>query len=200
LGIEKRRHKRVLKRLHVRYGEGDLAKTSILGDISAGGCFIISNTLPTLGARIQVQVFVDQKRSIHFEAVVQRHKQVPPNMRSVDKSGFGVRFLLPEELIGELVPQESGKGKFSIRYPTPADLQKAYAAELKHGGIFIRTEQKLARDAAVAVAIQVGTQSFEVQGTVIQVFDGSAPGGVKGLAVRIADPASLAKSLEPLLK
>ena len=77
---EKRRHRRLNRRLSVRYGEHELTHTAFTTDLSTGGCFITSARLPPLHTRLHVQLLLGEGKSLFFEAEVRRHKQVPTGL------------------------------------------------------------------------------------------------------------------------
>lgn len=120
----KKRPKRYPRRLTVRYGDKELDRTGFTSDISVTGVFIIAQNLPPpVGARIHLQLILDNARSIFVECVVRRHKLPPAELRGLERTGFAVRFLTPEELFPELVPAAERTQQFAmpaLDAPTPA--------------------------------------------------------------------------------
>jgi hypothetical protein len=106
--VEKRRGRRVGRRLIVRFGEREFENTGFSQDVSVSGMFIISTFLPNIGARVHIQVEVARGRYVHFEGVVTRQKRVPLALQRSGKGGFGVRLLSTTELVAEVVGQGAG--------------------------------------------------------------------------------------------
>src|SRR5262249_17782196 len=104
---ERRQHKRFKRRYMVRYGERELTHSGFNFDVSRGGCFIVSPYRPPLDANLHVQIFLEPETSVYFEAQVRRHKVVPPELRSVEKGGFGVRFLRPDEILANILVESA---------------------------------------------------------------------------------------------
>lgn len=181
----RRKNARIRRRLKVQYGERDLLSVGFTKDISVYGVFIVGQAIPPLDRRIHLQVFLDQQNTAFFEGSVRRHQQVPPNLRHVEKGGFGVRFLLPEEILAGLTKPGDG---FELVYDTPQDFQRAFSAELRHGGVFVRTERKLPRDSKVilSVSLPYAGKTLDFEATVIHCQEGDA---VRGLGLMFIEPA-----------
>jgi len=197
---DKRKHRRIRKRLRVNYGERDLSRTGITADVSEGGMFILTNSLEPLDTRLHMQLHVDARTTVFFETVVAWHRNVPPELRSssAEGRGFGVRFLSPSEVVASLLPRP--EGPLTVRYATREALYRAYQAELRMGGVFIPTERALQRDAQVSVAFELEfiQQRLEFPATVLHV-SGAQSSGVKGVAVAFREPAVVSQSFLPLL-
>jgi len=196
---DKRKHRRVRKRLRVNYGERDFSRTGITADVSEGGIFILTNSLEPLDTRLHVQLHIDARTVAYFETVVAWHRNVPPELRGTsDGRGFGVRFLPAAEVVASLLPRP--EGPLTVRYPTREALHRAYQAELRMGGVFIPTERALERDAQVAVAFELEflQKRLEFPATVLHV-SGAQAGGVKGVAVAFREPTAVSQSFLPLL-
>ena len=167
-------------------------------DVSPDGAFIAAGTLPPIGRRIHLQIQVSPVRTVFFEGVVRRHKQVPPTLRSVEPAGFGLSFLSPRELFEELVPTSAvpALNCFEVRFTDAAQFRNSWVNELARGGLFLRTERQLPRDAEVRVTLflEFAGKDFEFVGKVVQAV--SAP--VHGLAVGFADPTAVRAALGPI--
>jgi Tfp pilus assembly protein PilZ len=200
---EKRRAKRFARRLLIRFGEQDLSKTGFVSDISQGGVFVAADTVPNVGARIHLQIELSPTQSVYAEGVVRRQKLVPPKFRSMEKSGFGVRFLDPEELVAEIVPQlraetlAAAEERFAVSFATIEMLRTAYERELKHGGVFLRTDRVLPRDAPAMITLELAFagQRFEIAAKVLQIVEGTT----KGLGFVFDDRTKIAVALAPFL-
>lgn len=200
---DKRRNKRFARRLVIRFGESDLSRMGFASDISTSGVFVMCDVLPPIGARLHLQIELSPAKSVYAEAVVRRHKLVPPKFRAIDKSGFGVRFLDPAELVGEVVPQlradalAAADQRFSVSFTSLDALRTAFDRELRHGGVFLRTERVLERDAAATVQIELvyAGQRMEFPARVVQVVESA----VRGLGFAFDDRAAVALALAPYL-
>jgi len=196
--MEKRHRKRVPKRLNVRFGEAELTSTGFTRDISPDGAFIAAGILPAIGKRVHLQVLVSATRSLFFEGVVRRHKMVPPSLRTVEAAGFGVAFLSPRELFEELVPASAVPvgNRFEVHFTDLAHFRQSWTSELSHGGLFVRTDRELPRDAEVKITLflDFAGRDFEFPAKVVQVMAAS----VKGLAVSFVDPTSVRAGLGPI--
>src|SRR4051812_35006063 len=113
---EKRQHRRSRRRLSVKYGEKDFSLSGFTGDISRGGLFIVAARLMALDTRLHLQLFLDPSRFLVLEAEVRRHKIIPSELRTIERQGFGVRFLHPGEVVKEALG-DGGLG-FELHYGT----------------------------------------------------------------------------------
>jgi hypothetical protein len=113
---EKRRSKRHGRRLKVRFGEAGTTGFPYQGltnDVSSTGLFVVSSQTPRPGTRVHLEVMMQGERPLFVEGVVARLVIVPPELRQIMKAGFGIRYLLGNEVMGELVP--------SLSAPRPDD-------------------------------------------------------------------------------
>lgn len=200
---EKRRSKRFARRLVVRFGESELSRTGFVSDISTSGVFVTCDVLPAIGARLHLQIELSPANSVFAEAVVRRHKLVPPKYRAIEKSGFGVRFLDPAEIVAEVVPQlrtetlAAADQRFSVSFANADALRTAFDRELRHGGIFLRTERILPRDSSATVMLELAFagRRLEFPVRVVQIVEGS----VRGLGFLFDDRAAVTTALAPYL-
>jgi Tfp pilus assembly protein PilZ len=193
---DKRRHRRFKKRLMVTYSEKDTPRSAYTSDVSKGGCFVVTPTLPPLDTRIRLQIHVSPTQSVVIESTVRRHKSVPPELRTIQKAGFGARFLSPEELVAEVL---GDKNHFELRYTTPEELKQAYHAELKFGAVFVPTEAQLSRDSEVTVDLNLAfaTRVIELNSVVLQVILPTGASSRRGVAVQFTDRTELEAALKP---
>jgi type IV pilus assembly protein PilZ len=199
---EKRRHRRYSKRLKVDWGEQDFANQGVTHDISKSGAFVISGKLPRIGQTVHIKITGDAGKWFACEGVVRWAKEIPPQLRQVQRGGFGVRFMLPDELVEALIPHLKSEQIFEVAYKTPQELHHAYKVELRHGGIFVRTDKVLALQQEVSVEFQLefAQRTIEAAGKVMQVMPASAVGStVAGLAIVFVDPGQLLRRLEDYL-
>jgi len=196
---ERRQHKRFKRRFMVRYGERELTHSGFTFDVSRSGAFVVSPFRPALDSHLHIQIFIDKETSVYFEATVRRHKVIPPELRSVDKGGFGVRFLMPDEVLANVLV-ESGS-RLEIRYATLEDLKRAYEKEFKHGGVFVATDREFVRgaDAILIVELDFARKAFEFDATVVHVWLDLTQPGPRGVGLVFKDPKEFADNLQPFL-
>jgi len=109
--MERRIHRRLPRRIELRFWRPSEPQvhTGYTSNISKSGFFLGSATALMPGERLRLEI-VDRENGFFAEGRVARVHRVALALRHVDQPGVGVRFLLPEELIEELVPlaQQSG--------------------------------------------------------------------------------------------
>lgn len=189
--MERRRHKRYVKRVKVRFGDGDLSSNGFTANVSEGGLFIVATPSVKVGQRLHVQ-FDLAPRPDYTEVVVARLALVPPELRSAIKGGFGVRYLTPRELMADLVPSAGGARTHTIAYETAWALAQAYDKELRRGGVFLWSEQAETVDAVLPVEFDLvwANQAVQLNAKVVTVVPG--PDGRHGLALMFVDGPSAA--------
>jgi Tfp pilus assembly protein PilZ len=198
---ERRGQKRFKRRFMVRYGERELSHSGFTSDVSRGGAFIVSPYRPPLDSHLHVQIFLDKEMSVYFEATVRRHKIVPPELRSVDKGGFGIRFLLPDEVLANILV-ESGD-HLEVGYATPADLKHAYEKEFRHGGVFVATDRDFERgtDVILAVRLDFAARTFELDTSVVHVWlNAAGQPGPRGVGLVFKDKKEFEEAITPYLR
>jgi Tfp pilus assembly protein PilZ len=195
--MERRRLKRFHRRLTVRYGERDLSRSGMTHDISASGVFVVAQGLPPLDTRLHLQISTSPERFAYFEGVVRRHKVLPVALRQIDHGGFGVQFLQPGELVGELVPLASTGGGLEVVFESVEHLRRAVETEIRFGGVFIPTTAPYARDMPVTVelCLAFARRRFTFPAKVVQVISANA----RGIAVAFDQKQEVERTLEPFL-
>jgi hypothetical protein len=140
--MEKRRNKRYPRRFKVRFGDKvPLAHSGLTADVSIGGMFVVTALPPPLGARLGAEVMMDDGRLLRFEGMVARQTIVSPELRTIMKGGFGLRFLTYAELLGEMVPHLRDKSRFVLTLPTAEKFKSSWDKELSRGGTFLVMEK-----------------------------------------------------------
>lgn len=199
---ERRRFKRFSKRYTVRFGEKDLTFSGFTVDISSGGLFIVSAQLPPLDTRLLVQVLLDEKRPpVFLVGVVQRHKMVPPELRTLAKNGFGFRVLRPEEQLRPLIPalpQESDA--LQCLFETVGQFKSIWDTELRHGGVFVRSDRTFTPHQEVKLQMQLAFAQTQLEVPCRVVHIAGAEGGPKGVGVLFSDPAGIRDVLSRFAK
>lgn len=125
--MERRREKRWPRVLDVRFWKpGDEAnvRRAVAANISRGGIFIRTSAVVPSNTRVRVEV-IHARHGFVCEGVVVRALRSPAHLQSVRPSGMGVRFLSPEELVEELLPEVASverPGEAEADAATPADV------------------------------------------------------------------------------
>lgn len=137
--MERRIHRRFARRIELRYwrpGETH-GHTAYTTNISKSGLFLSSATALAPGERLRLEV-IDREAGFFAEGRVARVHRVSLALRQVEQQGFGVRFLLPEELVEGLVPLARQSGPAtpgeSPSKPEPGAAGDAPAAAEPAGG------------------------------------------------------------------
>jgi Tfp pilus assembly protein PilZ len=137
--MERRIHRRFARRIELRYwrpGE-TLGHTAYTTNISKSGLFLSSATALTPGERLRLEI-IDREAGFFVEGRVARLHRVALALRQVEQQGAGVRFLLPEELVENLVPlaRQSGPATQGGRpvQPGPAPDVDGWTDEALPGG------------------------------------------------------------------
>lgn len=194
---ERRAQKRFKRRFMVRYGEKELAHSGFTADISSGGAFIVAPYRPALDSYVHLHLFKDKENSVYLETTVRRHKIVPPELRTLEKGGFGVRFRRPDEVLAGIL-FESG-ARLEVAYASQPDFKSAYEKEFRHGGVFIPTEVRVERgiDVIVAIRLDFAGKVFEFDASVVQIF---ADPGMKGIGVVFKERKDVEDTITPFLQ
>lgn len=172
---EKRSHRRYKRRLAVKYGEKDLTSSGFTSDVSIGGLFITTRQVPRLDARLHLQLFLETNSCLYFEGIVRRQKLVPPELSTLERGGFGVRFLTPREALR----QSLGAGtRLELHFNDVEQLKAAYEGELRLGGAFVPTAARLARNTQLTLELCLdwSHEVFELESTVVNSQDTPTPG------------------------
>ncbi|MBK7863836.1 MAG: PilZ domain-containing protein [Archangiaceae bacterium] len=196
--MEKRRHRRYARRFRVRYGERTLQHSGFTSDVSATGMFVVTSPVPKLGTRLHVEVSLDNDRQLYFEGMVARMTLVAPELRSVMKGGFGLRFLTGAELMAEMVPHLRDPKRLVLSYPTPEALADAYERELRRGGAFVWSEREHPVNSIVTVELdaQFAGRQLAFECRVVHVV--TEPGRF-GLALMFLDAGAAVSAVGGLL-
>lgn len=87
--MERRRNKRIIKRLAVDFGTDDLKHTGITNDISKTGLFIKTSKIYSPGSILKINLLIPHNGSAVFTGKVVRSYKHPPYL-SFAKNGVGV--------------------------------------------------------------------------------------------------------------
>lgn len=199
---EKRRERRFRKRLRVELVYGTPAEKRYRGftrDVSMNGAFACASVLPPLGQRLRL-VFLDGEVSRELDCEVVRHVLVPAELRAVARHGFGLRFLsgaMPQ-LVEEAAKADAAEPAFfHRRFAAAEQLQLAYDAELKHGGVVVTSNHALALHESIEVTLIFDwlRRSEQLKVSVVQCIPDGNRFKVMGV---LSDPAR-GKALSKLL-
>ncbi len=159
--MEKRRSKRHARRLKVKFGEkgtSTFPHSGLTNDVSASGLFVVTSQKPKLGSRLHLEVTLPGELPLFLEGVVMRQVLVPPELRQVVKSGFGIRYLLSSELMAELVPAMTSPVKedpFLLTFAEEDAWRDAVDKEFKRGGLFVWARKTVAQNMIVTVTFDL---------------------------------------------
>lgn len=198
---ERRRHKRYGKRYTVRFGEKELTHSGFTVDVSLEGLFIVSSTLPPIFTRLLVQIHNSDagKPPTFLVGVVQRHKVVPPELRTLAKNGFGIRVLKPEELLKGMLPtgidQADPRAPLQCVFSTPEEFKRSWDTEIRHGAIFIRTNRTFAANQDVRLQLQMPFANAELEFSCRVMHIGAGQAGLRGIGVVFSDIATARDAL-----
>jgi hypothetical protein len=197
--VERRKHKRYNKRLKLAFGEKDFSGGGFSGNVSASGLFIIASTLVKVGQRMHVQLEVEAGKLIFCEVVVARIHQVPPELRTVVKGGFGVRYLTQREMLHELMPNIGALAAKVMSFDTAWKLAEVYEKELKRGGVFIWSDNAVAVDSVIPIEFELGyaNHTITLNAKVVTVVPN--PDGKFGLACMFMEGPAASAQFAPYL-
>ena len=130
----------------MKFGVDDLSQSATTSDVSATGCFIIHTRPPPLHKRIHLQIYVEGEKFVLYEATVRRVKEVPPELRQIERNGFGVQFLPPEDLLSEVLPHLGSAQQLFLSVANGVELKRLFNQEIRSGGLFVRSDKKVPRD------------------------------------------------------
>jgi hypothetical protein len=91
---ERRAHERVYRQVPVRFDAGDGERTAFANDISEGGLHLVTNEVTRVGARLRIEVELDEESTQH-ECEVMWAIRVPEHLTESMVYGMGLRFLHP---------------------------------------------------------------------------------------------------------
>lgn len=150
---EKRRSRRFSRRLKVRFGEKSrpFSHTGLTNDISASGMFISTSARMVPGTRLHVEVTTAEGVILYCEGVVARQVVVPPELRTLMRPGFGLRFLTGTEVMSELVPSLRDQTRLQVVFESLEGFRDAWERELQRGGAFLWAEKAYPLNSIVTV-------------------------------------------------
>jgi Tfp pilus assembly protein PilZ len=197
--MEKRKSKRHAKRLKVQFGEKGTTTfphSGLTNDVSATGLFVVTGQKPKPGTRLHLEVTLPGELPLFIEGVVTRQVLVPPELRQVVKSGFGVRYLHGSELMAELVPAMTSALKedpFLLSFEDEAVWRAAVEKDFRRGGLFLWTKQSVAQNMIVTVTFDLIFLNRQLAFEARVVHTNPGPDGRFGVAMMFVDaPAAIA--------
>ena len=202
---EKRRSKRHARRLKVRFGDTGTVgfpHSGLTNDVSATGLFVVSGQSPKPGTRVHLEVTMPGEKPLFIEGVVARQVIVPPELRQVVRTGFGVRYLPGTELMAELVPALQVVRKddpFCLSFTEFTDWRDAVEKEFKRGGAFVWSPKPVLQNTIITVTFDLRflERQLAFEARVVHVMPG--PDGRHGVALMFVDPAGAASALSATL-
>ena len=199
---EKRKARRFSRRLKVRFGEQNRAfvHSGLTNDISATGMFISTTAAVKPGTRLHVEVTTADEGLVFFEGVVARQVVVPPELRTLMRPGFGLRFLSGTELMSELIPSLKDQTHLQVVFDTVESLRDAWERELKRGGAFLWAEKAYALNTIVTVEFDFlfANRRLAFESRVVHVVPEQQ--GKHGMAFMFLDVNNATAALSALLQ
>jgi len=116
--MDRRAHPRYPRRLEVRFWrQGDTqGHMGFTTNVSKAGVFVGTGHSLEPGERIRLEIAANERGFVAEGRVVRVHR-VALALRQVEQPGVGIRFLLPEELIADVLP--AGHGAATSGRATP---------------------------------------------------------------------------------
>lgn len=199
---EKRRARRFARRLKVRFGEKGkpFAQTGLTNDISATGMFISTTAAIKPGTRLHVEVTTAEETLIFFEGVVARQVVVPPELRTLMRPGFGLRFLTGTEVMSELIPSLKDQTHLQVVFDSLEAFRDAWERELKRGGAFLWADKAYPLNSIVTVEFDFlfARRRLAFESRVVHVVPDQQ--GRHGMAFMFLDVAGATAALSTLLQ
>lgn len=161
--MEKRKAKRHARRLRVRFGDSKAEGFPFGGltnDVSSTGMFVVTSHSSAPGSRLHFEVLLADQRPLYLEGVVARRVLVPPELRSVVRTGIGVRFLGGPELMGEFVPTMRSASPiksdpFKLTFRTPSEWKAAFEQDFRLGSANVVSEERVAPNTIVTLTLDL---------------------------------------------
>ncbi|HEY1086270.1 MAG TPA: PilZ domain-containing protein [Archangium sp.] len=163
--MEKRKAKRQAKRLRVRFGDSrreGFPFTGLTNDVSSTGMFVMTSHGQRPGTRLHFEVSLPDQRPLFVEGVVARQVLVPPELRTVVRTGMGVRFLAGPELFGEIVPALKStapalpkEDPFFLTFKTEAEWKRAWETDFKLGAASVVMDERVPPDTIVTLTLNL---------------------------------------------
>jgi Tfp pilus assembly protein PilZ len=187
MGRERRRTKRIRKRLQVRFwNEDGIDSSGFTADVSETGLFVETMKEVPPGTRLHLEIALEAK-PYYAECVVARVRKVHPSAKAVKRSGFGVRmvgFAEAIRVISDVTP--GSEAPFSVDLRDPAELKRIFDRDIKLGALTITSETavKVEDEVQVCVLLPDPQGQVVVKGTVTAELP-SLPGF--GISLQEAD-------------
>lgn len=197
---ERRIHPRYPRRLEVRFWRQGEAQphSGFTMNISRTGIFLGTGFLLAPGERVRVEI-VDPEKGFMAEGRVVRVHRVAQALRHVDQAGVGIRFLLPEELVEELLPAAARSAVSPLRAGTAVPVREAepgIAREPEPGAgagssapVAPAAAVPAAEESAAPTSSRVVPVDFPDRSTFLSVYHRDLASG--GLFVSTPSPAAL---------
>ena len=199
--MEKRSSKRHARRLRVKFGEKGSSlfpHTGLTNDVSPTGMFVVASQNPKPGTRLHFEMTLPGEQPLFVEGVVARQVIVPVELRQVMRSGFGVRFLLGTELMGELVPTTLAPQKedpFCLTFTEEPAWRAAVEKEFKRGGAFVWSPRNVAEDTVVSLTFDLRFLHRQLAFEARVVHTNAGHDGRTGVALMFVDTAGATTAL-----
>ena len=192
--MDRRAHPRYPRRLEVRFwkqGETQ-AHSGFTTNISKTGIFLGTGHTIVPGERVRLEVMGIEKGFVAEGRVVRVHR-VALALRHIEQPGVGIRFLLPEELLADVLP--AGQG--STAAARVATAVPAVLGPYGSGSAAPEPDPDAAPDGAAdpepPPALRVVTVDFPDRSTFLSVYHRDLASG--GLFVSTPSPSALQETV-----
>lgn len=199
---DRRKHRRVKRRVQVEFGVDELDQKGVATDISLGGLYIEARRLPELGTLLHIHV-LDHARHFYVEGEVVRLRKVDPKLRRVESEGMGIRFRSPAELVLQAVPDRSEREveTLTLVLEDPAHARKILDEQLRARVLLVPViEPTPSLSSVVEFTVRVGfANDSELEGTgrVIQILPQQS--GPTDAVIEVREVETLRQAIEQLL-
>jgi hypothetical protein len=162
-------------------------------DVSDSGFYVEANSLFPIGTRVHVELIPPGGHSFLAEAIVVRHKTVPPSMRAVVHCGMGLRLLSLSELTShepqraqEAQPEPATTEWVTVDLSEPTALLEALDQGISEGLLTVPSDGVSTTGTPLAVRVQLPPPGGSVtwKGTVLRALDQS---GTASLVLELDD-------------
>ncbi len=101
--MEKRRAKRLVLRLFVKYGVDRMPYVGFTEDLSPTGIYLKSNVVFPPKTQLTLKLALPDSQIAHLTGKVMWEKKIPPTEAGSEKTGMGIRILKADEVYLEFI-------------------------------------------------------------------------------------------------
>jgi hypothetical protein len=202
--MEHRASRRIPRRLKAAFGPVSPTQTGFTQDVSETGAFITTNQLPRLGMKLVVEL-ESSTRVSRFVGEVVRHVIVPPELRSIRRHGFGLRFVSGRAEVKELLDATAARTSQplvpstepTLTFASPDEYQRLRAQQLVHGALSVLLPSPVQVNQSLELTVRCAWRdaTAKVKGRVVLV---QSVDGKHQVTLLVDDKAALLQQLDGL--